>query len=358
MKRLLENYLSQVEHQEIVRDSAQLEVVEILQCALDRLQFIGWRCLFRKRRPQGVFIWGRVGVGKSWLMEQFYQVAPTKKKVRYHYHEFMEMLHGEMAVQKRQSNPLRHIAEGLAGRYRLICIDEFNVSEIADAMLLYGVLEGLFKRKVMLVTTSNCAPDDLYKNGFHRDLFLPAIELLKQYNEVVELKSQIDYRVANSALTTEQVMRELQPSQLEQIFNRYAESEPWARDTLQINQRSLPVVKVAKEVVWLDFEVVCSDPRATRDYIQLAHLFSTVIVSNIDAQAASRESYAWRFLHFVDELYDQRIQLVISAMGQLVQAYRDEALRFQFDRALSRLHEMQSTMVQQQFSRMGRGSSI
>ncbi len=215
-------------------------------------------------------------------------------------------------------------------------------------MLLYGILDGLFKRQVMLVTTSNCVPDKLYENGFHRDLFLPAIELLKRYNAVVELESHTDYRVVNSTVSRQQVMEELDHPALEEIFTRLAKSEPWEQQSLQINQRTLPVIKVAEGVVWVDYQVLCSNPRATKDYIELAHIFSAVIVSNITSQAAANESYAWRFLHFVDELYDHRIQLVISAMGQLMQVYQNEALRFQFARTVSRLHEMQGLAVQQQ----------
>lgn len=350
---LMDQYLQQVERQEIKRDPAQLRVIEALQCALDRMSQQGWWCRLFKKRQQGVFIWGSVGVGKTWLMDQFYAVAPEKHKIRYHYHEFMEMLHGSMPDYKHRPNPLDAIGAHLASRYRLICIDEFHVTEIADAMLLYGILEGLFKRQVMLVTTSNRVPDKLYENGFHRDLFLPAIELLKRYNVVVELQSHTDYRVANSALSRQEVAQELDLSVLESIFGALAKSEPWDQQALQINRRSLPVIKVAEGVVWLDYQVLCSNPRATSDYIELAHMFSAVIVSNISAKAAANESYAWRFLHFVDELYDHRIQLVTSAMGQLLQVYQDEALRFQFARTVSRLHEMQSALFQTQQRAMG-----
>ncbi len=358
MTVLVDQYLQQVDLREIQHDSAQLKVIEALQCALDRMNRQGWWCRLFKKQQQGVFIWGDVGVGKTWLMDQFYRAAPEKRKVRYHYHEFMEMLHGSMPEYKRRPNPLDAIAKRLAKRYRLICIDEFHVTEIADAMLLYGILEGLFKRKVMLVTTSNRVPDKLYENGFHRDLFLPAIELLKRYNVVVELESNTDYRVVNSSVSTEEVTQELSEGELEQIFSRLAQSEPWEQESLQINQRSLPVIKVAEGVVWLDYQVLCSNPRATSDYIELAHLFNSVIVSNIDARAASNESYAWRFLHFVDQLYDHQIQLVISAVGQMMRVYQDEALRFQFARTVSRLHEMQSAMVQQQFQLKGTGGSL
>ncbi|MBT4329643.1 MAG: cell division protein ZapE [Gammaproteobacteria bacterium] len=353
----MDQYLQQVEHQEIVRDPGQLKVVEALQCALDRMNHQGWWCRLFKKRQQGVFIWGDVGVGKTWLMDQFYRAAPEKKKIRYHYHEFMEMLHGSMPDHKHRPNPLDAIANKLAGHYRLICIDEFHVTEIADAMLLYGILEGLFKRQVMLVTTSNRVPDRLYEKGFHRDLFLPAIELLKRYNMVVELESHTDYRVANSEVSRQQVVQELGQPELEAIFANLAQSEPWEQHSLQINQRTLPVIKVAEGVVWLDYQVLCSNPRATSDYIELAHIFSAVIVSNIDARAAANESYAWRFLHFVDELYDHQIQLVISAVGQLMQVYQNEALRFQFARTVSRLHEMQSAIVQQQILLQRAGGS-
>ena len=263
MEPLMDQYLKQVEHQEIVRDPGQLKVVEALQCALDRMNHQGWWCRLFKKRQQGVFIWGDVGVGKTWLMDQFYRAAPEKKKIRYHYHEFMEMLHGSMPDHKHRPNPLDAIANKLAGHYRLICIDEFHVTEIADAMLLYGILEGLFKRQVMLVTTSNRVPDRLYEKGFHRDLFLPAIELLKRYNMVVELESHTDYRVANSEVSRQQVVQELGQPELEAIFANLAQSEPWEQHSLQINQRTLPVIKVAEGAVWLK-----ADRFAPYDYWQ------------------------------------------------------------------------------------------
>jgi len=348
MQSLMTQYLECVKQQGFINDAAQLKVIPMLQTTLDRTKKGGWRPSFMNS-PRGVFLWGEVGVGKSWLMELFYQAAPGKKKRRYHYHEFMEMIHERMTDHKYQVNPLMRIANEISKTTRLLYIDEFNVPEVADAMLLNGILEGLFKNRVMLVFTSNYAPDRLYENGFHKEVFLPTIELLKRYNEVVEIESSIDYRIKNSASTgsLEQLSQQINQSALEDIFKNLTTGAIWAGDEISINNRPLSVIKVADGVVWLDYLEICNNPRATRDYIELSKIFSAVIISNINTRNVSDESLARRFLNFVDELYDHRIKLVISALGCLVQVYQSERLRFQFARTVSRLYEMQSLMVRQ-----------
>ncbi|HIJ21835.1 MAG: cell division protein ZapE [Gammaproteobacteria bacterium] len=350
MSALIEHYLQCVEDQLITHDSAQLKVVETLQGAIDQLESWSWLPKMSRSR-RGVYIWGVVGAGKSWLMEQFFKQVLIKRKIRFHFHEFMEWVHGDMSHHQQQVDPLKRVAQDLAEKYQLICIDEFHITEIADAMLLSGILEELFNQKVMLVATANHAPDRLYEKGFHRELFLPAIELLKQNMIIAEVKSSVDYRMKNSAIDRDQLTHEYGEQELEHAFQQLSGNAPCNREVLKINQHILPVVKVADRVVWLDFQTICSNPRATRDYIELAQVFSSVIISNINAEAAANESYAWRFLHFVDELYDHHTQLVISTMGQLMQVYQDESLRFQFTRTISRLYEMQGAMVQQGYLR-------
>lgn len=348
MPLLMTKYLQWVEQQGAVKDAAQLMVIPLLQTALERLQGGGWRPSFMNS-PRGVFLWGKVGVGKSLLMELFYRAVPEQKKRRYHYHEFMEMIHCRMTDQKNRVNPLMKIADEISKSTRLIYIDEFNVPEIADAMLLNGILEGLFKNRVMLVFTSNYEPDRLYEKGFHRDIFLPTIELLKRYNEVVEIEGSIDYRIKNSASTRslEQLSQQIEPSALEEIFKTLMTGPIWNGDEITINNRPISVIKVADGVIWLDYLEICNDPRATSDYIELSKVFGAVIISNIDTGVVGDESLARRFLHFIDELYDHRIKLVVSALGNLVQVYQSERLRFEFARTVSRLYEMQSAMVRQ-----------
>lgn len=348
MKSLMTQYLECVEQQCLIKDAAQLKVIPILQTTLGRLRSGGWRPSFMNS-PRGIFLWGEVGVGKSWLMELFYQAVPGKEKRRYHYHEFMEMIHERMTEHKYQVNPLTRIANEISKNTRLIYIDEFNVPEIADAMLLNGILEGLFKNRVMLVFTSNYAPDKLYEKGFHREMFLPTIELLKRNNDVVEIESSIDYRITNSVSTSslEELSQQINQSALEDIFNNLATGPIWSSGAIAINNRPLSVIKVADGVIWLDYMEICNNPRATCDYIELSKIFRAVIISNINTRNVSDESLARRFLNFVDELYDHRIKLVISALGCLVQVYQSEKLRFQFARTVSRLYEMQSLMVRQ-----------
>lgn len=346
MLSLMAQYNEQVAQNAIVKDSAQIKVITVLQRALNRLHQQGWLSFFRNSQ-KGVFLWGKVGVGKSWLMNQFYQAAPIESKQRFHYHEFMEMIHHLKAEHENETNPLANIADDIARRYQLLWIDEIHVTEIGDAMLLYGVIDGLFNNKVMLIATSNYAPDDLYQRGFHREMFLPAIELLKKHNDVIEVEGSTDHRIQNckNITTLEQLTKSISDAELGHIFNRLATGEQWDRKVIKVNKRPLSVIKVADGVVWLDFRVICSNPRATSDYIELSKVFSTVIVSNIDEKAVTSESMARRFLHFVDELYDHNINLVISALENLMQVYKNETLRFQFTRTVSRLYEMQGEMV-------------
>ncbi|MFK5986057.1 MAG: cell division protein ZapE [Pseudomonadota bacterium] len=351
---LMNQYLELVDQQQIIKDHAQLKIVLKLQQTLDRLyQGSRWLPTFLNRMPtfksppKGIFLWGTIGVGKTWLMDLFYNEVSGVKKKRYHYHEFMEMIHKRMAENKDQVNPLDIIAKELATDCRLLCLDEFNVPEIADAMLLHGVLKGLFKHKVMLVTTSNYSPDRLYENGFHRDIFLPTIELLKQHNESVEIETSTDYRIHNSTKTSslEHLSQDIDDQTLAGIFTKLMTGKLWDAKELMINHRPVPALKVADGVIWLDYGEICGDPRATSDYLELSKMFDAVIISNIDPKLSADQSRARRFLHFVDELYDNQIKLVISEMGNLVHDYKNKTLKFQFARTISRLYEMQSLMV-------------
>ncbi len=341
-------YLNKVEQHLIIKDNAQLKAIDKLQLLIDGLQSRNWlRSIMRSQR--GVFLWGDVGVGKTWLMDLFYAELRGVKKCRYHYHEFMEMIHQRMAENKDKVNPLNIIAKEISLECKLLCLDELHVPEIADAMLLHGVLDGLFKQRIILVTTSNYAPDRLYENGFHRDIFLPAIALLKHHSEVIEINTDTDYRIQNIIKRTplKQLTQCINKTALDAIFSKLKTGPDWDTHQIMINQRPLPVIKVADGVIWLNFSEICGDPRATRDYIELSQTFGAVIISNIDPKLAADQSRARRFLHFVDELYDHQIKLVISAMGNLLHEYKNKTLRFQFARTVSRLYEMQSLMVSQ-----------
>ncbi|MDH3354525.1 MAG: cell division protein ZapE [Chromatiales bacterium] len=339
-------YLEQVAQHKIVMDDAQIKVIDQLQQALERLQKGNWRPSFMKNQ-RGIFLWGNVGVGKSWLMNQFYKMAPQKNKRRYHYHEFMEMIHRRMVKHKSQVNPLMRIADEISRDAPLLCIDEIHVNEITDAMLLYGILQGIFKKGVMLVTTSNYSPDTLYEDGYHQDMFLPAIKLLKKYTEVVEIESCIDYRIQNSATSSSRRSKNINDSDLENIFIRLTAGPIWGKDEIIVNCRPLPVIKVADGIVWLDYGVICSNPRATRDYIEIAKMFGAVIISNMDFQTIENRSMAQRFIHFVDELYDHQVMLVLSSFETFVRVYQSEITKVQYARTISRLYEMQGLMVQQ-----------
>jgi len=301
------------------------------------------RLLRRPPIPLGVYLWGGVGTGKSFLMDNFFAVVPLIRKTRLHFHEFMRGVHRELEEVKGTIDPLDEVARRTARRYRLICFDEFHVSDIADAMILHRLLLQLFDLGVGFVMTSNYPPDQLYPEGLHRDRILPAIELLKERLDVVAINSGIDYR----RLALERIDTYLTPlgpkaeRRLQQAFEQVAEA---ADDdpVLIIEMRRIQARRRAGGVVWFEFAVLCGGPRSQNDYLELAARFHTVILSNVPAMSAGQASEARRFTWLVDVLYDHGVKLVLSAAAQPEALYTSGALANEFQRTASRLIEMQT----------------
>jgi cell division protein ZapE len=301
------------------------------------------KLLVRPPVPRGVYLWGDVGRGKSFLMDAFFATVPLIRKTRVHFHEFMRGVHAELHELKGTAEPLDEVAQRIARRHRLICFDEFHVSDIADAMILYRLFDRLFLLNVGFVVTSNYAPDDLYPEGLHRDRMLPAIELLKARLDVVQVDGGVDYR----RRAMERIEAYIFPwgAQAEQAlaaaFDRVAEAED-DDPVLIIESRTIPARRRAGGVVWFDFAVLCGGPRSQNDYLELAAQFHTVVLSNVPKMSAGQASEARRFTWLVDVLYDHRVKLLLSAEVPAAELYAAGALSNEFTRTVSRLEEMQS----------------
>ena len=294
--------------------------------------------------PRGVYLWGGVGRGKTLLMDAFHASLGTVRSEREHFYRFMRGIHADLARIKGRTDPLDLAAAHIAGRARVLCLDEFFVADIADAMILGGLLQGLFRRGVVLVATSNTAPNDLYKDGLQRQRFLPAIELLEAHVEVLELDAGIDYRLRQleRAPTYLDSRAPDTAAALEQRFAALAGGAV-ARDvTLQIESRPLRARAVGADIAWFDFRELCEGPRSQNDYIELARLYGTLFIDGVPQFTPADEDAARRFIMLIDELYDRGVKIVVSAAAAPTQLYRGDRLQFEFARAASRLIEMQT----------------
>ncbi len=331
-------------------DPAQLRAVDALErCAGEWAGFKEQRSnAFKKLihhpdTPRGVYMYGGVGRGKSFLMDCFYNAVPLKRKTRLHFHEFMREVHRELRDLQGTVNPLDELGKRIAKRYKLICFDEFHVADITDAMILHRLLAALFDNGVGFVTTSNFKPDDLYPNGMHRDRILPAIELLKAHLEVLSVDNGTDYR----RRTLEQLNLYHTPlgpqadAEMAEAFNRLAESQD-ENPVLQIEARQIQARRKAGALVWFDFKTLCGGPRSQNDYLEIATQFHTVLLSDVPAMPVRMASEARRFTWLVDVLYDRRVKLIMSAEVPPEALYTNGPLAHEFPRTVSRLNEMQS----------------
>jgi cell division protein ZapE len=331
-------------------DPAQLRAVEALdRCAAEWAQFKEQRSNALKKLfnrppvPRGVYMYGGVGRGKSFLMDCFYNAVPLRRKTRLHFHEFMREVHRELRELQGTVNPLDALGLRIARRFRLICFDEFHVADITDAMILHRLLQALFDHGVGFVTTSNFRPDDLYPNGLHRDRILPAIELLNQGLDVVNVDNGVDYR----RRTLEHIQLYHTPlgpqadAAMDRAFSELAEAHD-EDPVLHIEQRQIRARRKAGGVVWFDFRTLCGGPRSQNDYLEIATQFHTVLLSDVPHLPVNMASQARRFTWLVDVLYDRRVKLILSAAVPPEALYTEGPLAHEFPRTVSRLVEMQS----------------
>ncbi|MBD1226801.1 cell division protein ZapE [Xenorhabdus griffiniae] len=296
------------------------------------------------RPVQGLYMWGGVGRGKTWLMDMFYQSLPTERKLRLHFHRFMLRVHEELTTLQGHEDPLEIIADGFKAQTDILCFDEFFVSDITDAMLLGTLLEALFARGIALVATSNIPPDELYRNGLQRARFLPAIELIKKYCDVMNVDAGIDYRLrtltqAHLYLTP---LSEENRQEMRHMFQRLAGREGEPNPILEINHRNMPAIRSVDGVLAIHFKTLCEDPRSQLDYIALSKLYHSVLLHDMPIMTALNENAARRFIALVDEFYERQVKLIINADAPMEQIYQGDLLAFEYQRCLSRLQEMQS----------------
>ena len=363
---LRELYAQQLSERGFRPDPVQAAVVDRLDDLRQRLISAGeadssivrrWFGAFGNKSAadpvRGLYLWGGVGRGKTWLMDLFYQSLPFPERRRRHFHRFMHDVHAELKSLHERQAPLEVVAEHIAKDTRVLCFDEFFVSDIADAMILGGLFAALFKHGVTLVATSNVEPRNLYKDGLQRQRFLPTIDLLQQHVDVIAVDGTTDYRLRRLTQAGTYLPSDASDTmqRLRELFDELADQSgrPWPgqspadpASSIEIEGRHIPVIRERGGVVWFDFMALCSGPRSQEDYIEIARDYQSVIVSDIPVLDSLHEDEARRFIALVDAMYDRNVNLIVSAAAPPVELYRGERLTFQFERTASRLIEMQS----------------
>jgi cell division protein ZapE len=350
----LQRYQADLQRPEFSHDPAQQAAVRELQALYDALLAAPepsalerwWKQLRRQpRQPvRGLYLWGGVGRGKTYLVDTFFEALPFAQKKRLHFHRFMRAVHAELKQLRDQQDPLKLIARRFAEQTRVLCFDEFFVSDIADAMILGTLLEALFEHGVTLVATSNIEPDGLYRDGLQRERFLPAIAAIKRHTQVINVDGGIDYRLR--FLSKAEIYHVPHDAAAERVladdFLHIAGGEGDADVDLEIEGRAIRAHRLGEGVVWFDFEALCDGPRSQNDYIELARLFHTVLLAGIPVFTADRDDQARRFISLVDEFYDRNVKLIMTAAALPSDLYRGRRLAFPFQRTVSRIEEMQS----------------
>ncbi len=356
---LMDEYLESIEKGELRLDPEQKEVMQELQLIYAAVlteaskpppkkslfSFFQNKEKSTNHQIKGLYLYGGVGRGKTHLVDFFFDRLPIKKKMRLHFHRFMQIVHEELAKLDGVEDPLKHVAKIFTDKATVLCFDEFHVIDITDAMLLGRLLEHLFSDGLILVTTSNFHPDDLYKNGLQRDRFLPAIKLLKHYTKLFEMGGNYDYRSeAFKELGIYYFLNDEKSEQrLEEHFKHLTGVDLYEdRHEIKINNRMIPVKKFSPDVVWFEFDDLCNTPRSTEDFTEIASYFKTVLISNIPLMDSTLDDAARRFINMIDTFYDMHVNIVVSAAESPENIYSGKRLAFEFDRAVSRINEMQT----------------
>lgn len=358
----LERYQKDLQREGFNHDAAQEQAVRHLQDLYDRL-VASWQAeavpqgMFGRLKQafsgvpprqlqRGLYFWGGVGRGKTYLMDNFYESLPFPEKMRAHFHRFMRRVHQELRALDGEKNPLDTVADKLAREARVICFDEFFVSDITDAMILANLIQALFNRGVSLVATSNIIPDGLYKDGLQRARFLPAIDMLNEHTLVVNVDGGVDYRLRalEQAELYHSPLDDAADASLLKSFESLVpdKGEIRANVPIEVEGRPIDARYEAEDVVWFDFMALCDGPRSQNDYIELAREYHAVLVANVPALGRETDDQARRFINLVDEFYDRNVKLIVSAENPLADIYSGGKLNFEFERTTSRLLEMQS----------------
>ena len=355
----IQKYQQDLTQDDFLFDAAQENAVKHLQRLYEDLQtkplevssfkkvLNRWKKVYKRQEEhsiKGLYFWGGVGRGKTYLVDTFYDCLPFQNKMRVHFHRFMHRVHHELKGLTGKSDPLKIIAKKFADETRIICFDEFFVSDITDAMILGTLFEELFAHNVILVATSNIIPDELYRNGLQRERFLPAIKLINAHTEIVNVDSGVDYRLR----TLEQAeifhypLDKQADENLHHYFKQLACDAGKEGLEIEINNRKLQTVRVSDGVVYFDFSVLCESARSQSDYMEISQLFNTVLMANVKQMGRESDDSTRRFIALVDEFYERNVKLIMSAEMPLEELYSGGNLAFEFKRCLSRLQEMQS----------------
>lgn len=354
MKNPLQRYHADIQDKRIEHDEKQWQAVQLTQRLYSELNISDkdeesfLTKLFNKdKRPvQGLYLWGGTGRGKTYLVDSFYECLPGNLKHRVHFHRFMLEIHQQLDALPKSPNPLSIIATKLAKKMKVLCLDEFHVHDIADAMLLAGLLKEMFKQGITLVATSNIAINDLYKNGLQRERFMYAIELLNEYTAEFDLGEGTDYRFnildqsEHFYVIDEIKTKEQGESFLSCKFIELAACKPKSKRSIDVNSRKIKYILYADDVIWFDFDELCKTNRSAYDYIEIAEGFHTVMVSNIPILDEKDDAAAKRFVHFIDAVYDHNVKFLATSVAVPSELYHGRRMAFAFDRTVSRLTEM------------------
>src|SRR5574343_1033900 len=348
---MLDAYNALLAERGYVADEAQTRAAKALQALYSNLLAFKVnrnstfkRLLSPSKPPKGVYFWGGVGRGKSFLMDCFYDSVPYRRKKRIHFHAFMQQIHRDLDKYKGEADPMLKVAEQVAKEVRLLCFDEFHVSDIADAMILGRLMDGLFAQGVILVMTSNYPPDMLYPNGLHRESFLPTIALLNKHLDVFEVEAGIDYRLR--ALEQVEIYHHPADASAEkkmlEYFKMVAVEEGKRGGHIEVLARNIDTVRRGHGVIWFDFKTLCGGPRSQNDYLEIARGYHTVLLSHIPKMTVHQASEARRFTWLVDVFYDHKVKLIGTAGGAAEDLYTEGTQASEFKRTVSRLTEMHS----------------
>lgn len=327
-------------------DSQQRQAIIKLDAIYQQLSTLkkSWvKRLLSKSKPRGLYMWGSVGIGKTYLMDLFFECGEYQK-LRMHFFSFMRDIHQKLRQHQGQKDPLFAIAKELAQRYDVICFDEFFVSNITDAMILGELFKYLFAEGIVLIATSNIDPDNLYKDGLQRERFLPAIEAIKQHTEVIHLTTEQDYRKQHTkpAAVYFFPLNENAEQSMKNCFEFYNNSNTFSTSALTVNQHQLPTRRHHHGILWCDFSELCVEDRSQDDYLYLAKQFHTILIDHVTTIKTTDRRTILRFIHLIDILYDQHVRVIIAAATAVADLYPQGPYEFEFQRTISRLIEMQS----------------
>ncbi len=345
-----ERYAQALASGQFLPDDAQAQAVHELDRVWQELlqRYKSSKKAFRRFRrqtiPKGVYMWGGVGRSKTWLIDQFYESVPFRRKMRMHFHHFMQHVHRELNKLSGQRNPLDLVADQIYKDAVVICFDEFFVSNVTDAMILSELFQKLFTRGITLVATSNIAPDGLYKNGIHRDRFIPTIEMVKKNCVILNVDAGVDYRlrVLKQAQLFKTPLTHEHNIWMSQRFSALTQGQVQSQESILVNQRIVETLGHTEDVLWCEFSELCLKPRSPADFIEIANVYNTVLVSNVPHLNDYLAEGTRRFIYLVDEFYDRGVKLLLTSEDGIIELYKGERLVFEIERTRSRLLEMQS----------------